>query len=637
MPIGKIEPGAPESQSADLMAGNLAQLRALFPELVTEGPKGPAINVDVLKGLVGDLTVTDADEKYGLNWHGKRAARQLALTPSTGTLRPCPDESVDWDTTQNLMIEGDNLEVLKLLQKSYAGKVKMIYIDPPYNTGKDFVYPDNFHESIRNYMELTGQVEGGRKISSNTEAGGRFHTDWLNMIYPRLLLARNLLRSDGVIFISIDDHEVSNLKALCDEIFGDENCKGVLIWQHSVQPKGYSGTFSVHHNFILCYQKSDDFELVNTERSDEHNVNYSNPDNDPRGAWRSGDVRNALYRPNLIYPIDTPSGKTIQPPQNGWRWSRSTVEQKIQTGEIVFSKDESRIIRKIYLDTLDGRTPETILFGKEVGTTRDAAAEVKVLFDGKMPFDTPKPTGLIQHLLSVSGVKSGEVVLDFFAGSGTTGHAVLKANVEQGLSARFILVQLPEPILAASPAGTAAESICSELGIEVTVSSLTRERLRRVARELASKDLLGDVADVGFKSFRLDASNILSWDGSSGSLEQAVLGYIDPVKSGRSDVDIFSELLLRLGLDLSTSVQVRVIHGQTVRAVGRGVLFSCFDRTISADAEVLAAGILAWWSELSPTGSATFVCLDNAFVDDVMKTNLVVALEQGGITRVRSI
>jgi len=231
MPIKKIEPTSPEAQSANIQTDNIAQLKALFPELLTEGPAGAAINVDVLKGLVGDATATDADEKYGLNWHGKRRARQLALTPSTGTLRPCPEDSVDWDTTQNLMIEGDNLEVLKLLQKSYAGKVKLIYIDPPYNTGKDFVYPDNFQDNIKNYLELTGQVEGGVKISSNTEASGRFHTDWLNMMYPRLKLARNLLREDGVIFISIDDSEVANLRQLADEIFGQESFLTNAIWQ----------------------------------------------------------------------------------------------------------------------------------------------------------------------------------------------------------------------------------------------------------------------------------------------------------------------------------------------------------------------------------------------------------------------
>lgn len=290
MPIQKIDSTSPEAQSANIQAENIAQLKALFPELVTEGPAGAAINVDVLKGLVGDATTTDADEKYGLNWHGKRRARQLALTPSTGTLRPCPEDSVDWNTTQNLMIEGDNLEVLKLLQKSYAGKVKLIYIDPPYNTGNDFVYPDNFHDNIRNYRELTGQVEGGVQITSNKESSGRFHTDWLNMMYPRLKLAKNLLREDGVIFISIDDGEVSNLRKVCDEVFGEENFVNSVIWEKRYSPQNAVQWFSESHDFILVYATNKEVWKPNLlDRSDEMNARYRNLDNDPRGDWKPAD------------------------------------------------------------------------------------------------------------------------------------------------------------------------------------------------------------------------------------------------------------------------------------------------------------------------------------------------------------
>lgn len=261
----KITAASPEAQSADLVAGNIGQLKALFPELITEGPNGTAVNVDVLKALVGDQTVTDADEKYGLNWHGKRRARQLALTPSTGTLRPCPDESVDWDTTQNLMIEGDNLEVLKLLQKSYAGKVKLIYIDPPYNTGKDFVYPDNFQDNIKNYLELTGQVEGGQKISSNTEASGRFHTDWLNMMYPRLKLARDLLRNDGIIFVSLDDNEASNLKAIGCEVFGEENFIATICHKARASVSN-DKIISSNHNLIALFAKNKEEVFAKRDR-----------------------------------------------------------------------------------------------------------------------------------------------------------------------------------------------------------------------------------------------------------------------------------------------------------------------------------------------------------------------------------
>lgn len=287
----KITAEDPQTKSPDLAAENVAALRALFPELITEGPEGVSVNVDVLKALVGDRAVTDAGEKYGLNWHGKRQARQLALTPSTGTLRPCPEESVDWDTTRNLMIEGDNLEVLKLLQKSYAGKVKLIYIDPPYNTGKDFVYPDNFQDSIRNYLEITGQVGEGGKLSSNTEASGRFHTDWLNMMYPRLKLARSLLSEDGVIFVSIADQEVQNLRSVMDEIFGPENFVAAVIWHKMDSPKNTAMHFSEDHDYVLVYAKNAESWRPNgLERTEEMIARYKNPDNDPRGVWLLSDL-----------------------------------------------------------------------------------------------------------------------------------------------------------------------------------------------------------------------------------------------------------------------------------------------------------------------------------------------------------
>ncbi len=318
----KLTDSDPETKSPDLVAQNLSQLKALFPELVTEGKEGVAVNLDVLKQLVGDQTVTDAEEKYGLNWHGKRRARQLALTPSTGTLRPCPADSVDWDTTKNLMIEGDNLEVLKLLQKSYAGKVKLIYIDPPYNTGKDFVYPDNFQDNIKNYLELTGQVEGGAKISSNTDASGRFHTDWLNMMYPRLKLARNLLREDGVIFISIDDGEVDNLRHVCDDIFGGENFVCLFTWQTMKGAQGMPTKNMVVPNseFILVYAKSISvFRFLGLERDA---TDFSNPDNDSRGPWK----RQYLQRLGQGLPE-----RVVRNPKTGheWRFETPYKQEKI--------------------------------------------------------------------------------------------------------------------------------------------------------------------------------------------------------------------------------------------------------------------------------------------------------------------
>lgn len=638
MTMKKLTQNDPETRSPDGVAENIQRLKTLFPELVTEGPNGAAVHVDVLKALVGDATVTDADEKYGLNWHGKRRARQLALTPSTGTLRPCPEDSVDWDTTQNLMIEGDNLEVLKLLQKSYAGKFKVICIDPPYNTGKDFVYPDDYRDAIRNYLELTGQIDAnGSRISSNTESSGRFHTDWMNMIYPRLKVARSLLRNDGVIFITIDDHEVGNLRSICDEIFGEENLLAILIWQHSVQPKGYSGTFSVHHNFVLCYQKTSDFELTNLERTEEHNKNYSNPDNDPNGPWRAGDVRNALYRPNLIYDITTPSGKTIKSPPNGWRWSKETVAAKIASGEIVFSSDETRIIRKIYLNKLEGRTPETILFGKEVGTTRDAASEIKELFEGESPFDTPKPTGLILHLLRLAGLRDGDFVLDFFAGSGTTGHAVIAQNAVVGRNVRYVLVQLPERLDPENKDQRSAAEVCRKLGKPLNIAELTKERLRRAAKKIKDENPMFS-GDLGFRVFKLDSSNIRAWEPDRDNLDQTLLDSVEHIKADRTETDVLYELLLKLGLDLCVPIESRTFADKEVHSVGGGVLMACLAPKIErTEVEALAQGIVDWHKALAPAGDTTCVFRDSAFADDVAKTNMAAILEQHGITNVRSL
>ncbi len=641
MTMEKIIAGDPETRSLDVIEENIELLRELFPELITEteedGETVHAIDVEVLKQLVGDRTVKETEEKYGLNWHGKRDARRLALTPSTGTLRPCPKDSVDWDTTQNLMIEGDNLEVLKLLQKSYAGKVKLIYIDPPYNTGKDFIYRDDFRDNIQNYLELTGQVEGGKKISSNTESSGRFHTEWLTMMYPRLKLARNLLRPDGVLFITIDDHEGANLRCICDEIFGEENFHGFLVWQHGIQPKGYSGKFSVHHNFLLCYQKGDDFELANLERTDEHNKNYSNPDNDPNGPWRSGDVRNALYRPNLIYDITTPSGKTIKPPDKGWRWSKETLQSKIKTGEIVFSEDETRIIRKIYLNSLEGRTPETILFGKEVGTTRDAAGEIKQLFDGAVPFDTPKPTGLIRHVINLAGAVKEDIVLDFFAGSGTTGEAIWRTNLESRGNLRGILVQLPEPVDPNDKDQKAAAEFCDVIGKPRSIAELTKERLRRAGKKIKEENPMFH-GDVGFRVFKLDTSNIRAWDPDREDLDKTLLESIEHIKQDRSEQDVLYELLLKLGLDLCVPIETKEIAGKTVHSIGAGTLIACLDEEVSrAEVELLGLGIVDWHKDQNSAGETVVVFRDSAFEDDVAKTNLTAILEQNGIETVRSL
>ena len=366
-----------EAQSADTKADNIAQLRAMFPELLTESANGVAINVDVLKQLVGDAAITDAEEKYGLNWHGKRRSRQLALTPSTGTLRPCVDESVDWDTTQNLMIEGDNLEVLKLLQKSYAGKVKLIYIDPPYNTGKDFVYPDNFQDNIKNYLELTGQVEGGKKISSNTEASGRFHTDWLNMMYPRLKLARNLMRDDGVIFISIDDNEVAGLRKICDEIFGEESFVGAFVWRRRVSSALAERLVSTDHEYVIAYQKAGFISLGLAKDF----ANYSNPDNDPRGDWIADNLTvgmNKDLRPNQFYTLTDPTTrKSYAPnPNRVWAYIPESMNRLISEGRIIFPEDTMRRpMLKRFRNELKSNVNPVTTWITDVGLNTEATRE----------------------------------------------------------------------------------------------------------------------------------------------------------------------------------------------------------------------------------------------------------------------
>lgn len=644
MPVEKIEPGAPESQSADLRADNLARLKSLFPELLTErqvdGRTVPAVNVDVLKSLVGDATVADADEKYGLNWHGKRAARQLALTPSTGTLRPCRDESVDWDTTQNLMIEGDNLEVLKLLQKSYAGKVKLIYIDPPYNTGKDFVYPDNFQDSIKNYLELTGQVEGGRKIASNTEASGRFHTDWLNMLFPRLCLGRELLRSDGVLFASIDEKEVPRLRMILDEVFGEENFISNLVWRSRTSISD-DQEVSLNHNHTLIYAKQRDALEYHGEPLDESE--YDNPDEDRRGPWKLVPLDANKPGGNTMYQIRNPKTNVDYWPPAGRSWAINPDEYKklFDDGRIKFGKsDDAAPKKKLYLKERltagETRTPSSVML--DAGTTKDGTEECASLMGQKGVFDYPKPTSLISRLIQYGSAANGEsIVLDFFAGSGTTGHATWIRSAIDQRKRRFILVQLPEPLDPGDANQRIAAQFCERLERPLNVAELTKERLRRAASKVKNDSPLF-TGDRGFRVFKLHNSNIRPWSPRPIDLERSLLDQLEHVDAQRSDADVFYELLLKLGLDLCVPILDQSIAGKTVHAIGGGVLMTCLDKAITAaDAEPLGLGIAAWHKALDPAGDVTCVFRDSAFENDVAKTNLAAILEQHGIAKVRSL
>lgn len=575
MTIQKIEAHSPDAQSANLVADNIEKLKALFPELLTEtvvnGQTTATLNMDVLKALVGDGTVTDSDEKYGLNWHGKRKARQIALTPSTGTLRPAKEESVDWDTTQNLMIEGDNLEVLKLLQKSYAGKVKLIYIDPPYNTGKDFVYPDNFQDNIKNYLELTGQTEGGSKITTNTEASGRFHTDWLNMIYPRLKLAKSLLRKDGVIFISIDDGEVSNLRKICDEIFGEENFVSTLIWEKRYSPQNAVQWFSESHDFILVYAADKELWKPNLlERSDEMNARYRNLDNDPRGDWKPADATAQAGHgtPAQFYEFTSPFGKTFSPP-NGrcWVYTKPRMEEMLADNRIWFgaSGDNAPAIKSFLTEVKQGVACQTIWKYEDVGHNQEGKKEIKEIFPEAVPFDTPKPTRLIERILKVGTTdSSNDLVLDFFGGSGTTAQAVYSVNKMDNGKRKFILVQLPEE--------TADNNYSN-------IAEVTKERLRRSGKIVKGSDPLF-TGDVGFRCFKLDTSNIRAWKPNVNDLKTSLFDNLEHVEPERSNDDVLYEVLLKLGLDLCVPMEAQQIAGKTVHSIGGGALMTCLDAHI---------------------------------------------------------
>lgn len=636
----KIDVTSAEAQSADLMAANIEQLRALFPELITEGVNGTAVNIDVLKALVGDQTVTDAEEKYGLNWHGKRRSRQLALTPSSGTLRPCPEESVDWGRTQNLMIEGDNLEVLKLLQKSYSGKVKLIYIDPPYNTGKDFVYPDNFKDSIGNYLALTGQVEGGQKLSSNTEASGRFHTDWLNMIYPRIKLARNLLREDGFIFVSIDDNEVTNLRVVLDDIFGGENFVACVIWQKKYSTKADSKDFSESHDFLLCYRKGEAAQIRGLPRSDAQEATYKNPDSDARGVWASDNLLRTEVREYAIFPIPGPNGQEHWPPEgSSWRFNRDKISELIAEDRIWFgeSGNSKPRLKRFRSDVRDAIPPQTIWPFEQVGHTDEGTKQLAELFGGtRSPFPNPKPTRLLQRVVQV-GSKDGDIILDFFAGSGTIAQAVMAQNALDGMSRRFVAVQLPEPLDEANKEDQAAIHFCDQLGKPRTIAELTKERLRRAGAKIEAEHP-STCGDTGFRTFKLDSSNIRSWNPNSAELENSLFAHENHLLDGRTQADVLYELLLKRGLDLCVPMALRTVHGNEVHAVGGGVLLACLTTSIAADdVEQLAQGIIAWHKELAPAGDATCVFCDSAFSNDVAKTNMAAILEQNGIANVRSL
>jgi adenine-specific DNA-methyltransferase len=570
---------------------------------------------------------------------------------------------VDWDTTQNLMIEGDNLEVLKLLQKSYTGKVKLIYIDPPYNTGKDFVYPDNFQDSIKHYLELTGQVEGRSKISSNTEASGRFHTDWLAMVYPRLKVARGLLRDDGAVFISIDDGEVENLKKVCCEIFGEEAFVGILPVLVNPRGRHLDKFIAKTHDYLAVFVKDPGVEgsILGMAKTEAMVEEYDRKDE--RGKYRLLGLRNRNQafnprtRPNLFYPlyVNPDNGrvaltgdrnfteKVLPVTQDGvetcWTWGREKVGADHEL--LIAEKVEDgtwRLFRKDYLINEDGEVAETLAksmwLDKEF--TNDYGRKSLKELLGTAVLEFPKSPHLLERIVAIAS-RSSDIVMDFFAGAGTTGHAVMSRNTVDGGVRRYIMVQLPEPLDPDNKDQKVAAEFCDNLGKPRNIAELTKERLRRAAKKLKDENPMF-AGDLGFRVFKLDSSNIRAWEPDRKDLDKTLLDSVEHLTPGRTAADVLYELLLKLGLDLCVPIEKRTLGGKDVHAVGGGVLMACLAEEVErGEVEALAQGIVEWHKALAPAGDTTCVFRDSAFADDVAKTNLAAILEQHGIANVRSL
>jgi adenine-specific DNA-methyltransferase len=649
----KIENGHPLSQSSDFVAQNIETLKILFPTIVKEGK----IDIKELQALLGAEVESD-DEYYRFTWAGKSMARREANKPSTATLRPDKASSKDWDSTKNIFIEGDNLEVLKLLQKSYANKIKMIYIDPPYNTGKDFVYKDNYNDNLGNYLAITGQVDDeGKRISTNSESDGRYHSNWLNMMYPRLKLARNLLTDDGVIFISIDDNEVNNLKKLTDEIFGENNFIANII-RNTNSSKNQSLFVSVSHEYCLVYSKNMDFLKIkhsenkwsvpknNTDEylkkiiqlrkeglsNDEISEELKTLTKYPRfidftNYWYFDD-KGLYMKDNLggvangnMNPIFNKITEKLDPiPPGGFRYNKEKLDTLIKEDRIHFHSDGSLPRIKRYLHENEEQRPKSIM-------SDDQRPDYALLIELNTPFDNPKQLTFMKRIIGLTDRDS--LVLDFFAGSGTTAHAVIQLNSEDGGTRKFISVQLPEP--------TDEKGEAYKAGYK-TISEITKERIRRAGEKIKSElkdDLfskVGKTLDIGFRAFKLDSSNIRAWDGNPDALEDNLFNAGSNIKENRTEEDVLYEILLKYGLDLTMPIEQKQIAGKQVFNIGMGALFICLGDNITTE---VAEGIGKWKEEQQPATSKV-IFKDTGFTD-VEKTNSMQILKRFGIHEVNTI
>lgn len=600
---------------------NLEALYQLAPSVFTEardsktGETARKIDFDALRALLGDEVMEEGGESYQFTWVGKRAAKAEAARSTDKTLRPMVEESVDWDHTQNLYIEGDNLEVLKLLQRSYLGMVKMIYIDPPYNTGNDFVYNDDFARTAAEEDLEAGNVdELGLRYRKNTDSNGKFHSDWCSMIYSRLLVARSLLTEDGVIFISIDDNEVRNLRNICDEVFGEGNYISTLVWERAFSPKNDAKYISNSHDYIVMYAKSiDNFTIGRLPRTEEANARYSNPDNDPRGPWMSSDISVKTYNAACDFPITTPSGRTVEPPAGRcWSLSAKAFAERLQDNRIWFGPNGDNTPRiKRFLSELkfEGMAPTSILFYKEVGHSQEGAQEVVSLFGDKGVFDGPKPVRLMQRLITLANLNDDSIVLDFFSGSASIAHALMKTNAEKDLHCRFILVQLPEKV-----------SDTKKNQDYDTIPEIAKERIRRAGKKIKEESpLTTQDLDTGFRVFRLDDSNYLDVKKSPKEYDQDMLGlFADNIKMDRTDLDLLFGSMLAWGVQLDMPMTTEQVDGCTIYTVNEGDLVACFsdhitDKVVSAMADKMPLRILF---------------RDSCFTDDAQKINIYEKFKQ---------
>lgn len=571
-------------ETPDLTAQNIEKIAALFPGCVTEGPDGKgglkkAINFDLLRQMLSD-DVLEGDECYEFTWVGKKASIVEANKPIRRTLRPCPEESKNWDTTENLYIEGDNLEVLKLLQESYLNKIDLIFIDPPYNTGSDFIYYDSFELTEDEYAQQSGIVdEAGVRMAKNTDANGRFHSDWCSMIYSRLLLARNIISPTGSIFITIDDNEYANLKEICDEVFGVKNHIATVIWEN-FYGRSNAAAISPAHNYILIYSNAGEaWKYVRNllPRSEESEGKYKNPDNDPRGPWRLGPIFASGERhEGLMYTITTPSGKKVSPPKGShWRMVEKDFWKMVDDGRIMFGMDgDGAPATKLFLkDVQGGMVPRSIWLHNEVGHSQEAKREIQALFPENIPFDTPKPTRLLKQIITI-GASEDATVLDFFSGSSSTADAVMQLNAETNAKRKFIMIQIPEIV--------ANDDYFTGNAVSHTICEIGKERIRRAGEKIKEESpMTTQDLDVGFRVLKMDDTNMEDVYYSAHEYDQQMLQKMENnIKPDRTDLDLLFGCLLEWGLPLSLSYRSEQVEGCTVHTYNDGDLIACFDRGV---------------------------------------------------------